>query len=145
MPTLDYDCENGDAIDNARLPTVEAFGRGAGSKCFTGNLTKLTTKSSQTSMCFKYTCVGSGLTTTLEVTMGTAKAVCKTEGPLKVTGYNGNLNCPDPLTFCGTVGKKYCPRNCMGRGKCVNNQCVCDIGFSGTDCGISGALKAVTV
>jgi len=133
IPNLDYDCENDAAADNARFPEVEVFGRAAGSKCFSGNLTKLT-KSTQTSMCFKYTCVGSGLTTTLNVTMGTTTAVCKVQGPLKVTGYNGQLNCPDPLTFCSTVGKKYCPRNCMGRGTCVNNQCKCNAGYGGLDC-----------
>ena len=135
MPTLDYDCENEAGVDNARFPTLEVYGRGLGSRCFTGNLTKQT-KSSQASMCFKYTCSGTGLSTTLHVTLGTIKATCKAEGALKVTGYNGVLNCPDPLTFCSTVGKKYCPRNCMGRGNCVSGVCQCKTGYTGIDCAL---------
>jgi len=135
MPNLEYDCESAEAVDNARLPTLEVYGRGLGSRCFSGNLTKLT-RSTQTSMCFTYTCAGTGLSTTVTVTMGTTKVTCKAEGPVKVTGYNGNLNCPDPLTFCSTAGKKYCPRNCMGRGTCVNNVCKCNTGFKGIDCAL---------
>jgi len=133
IPNVEYDCENPEAEDNARYPEIETFGRTAGSKCFAGNLTRLT-KSSQTSFCFKYTCSGTGLTTQLAVMVGTTKATCLREGPLRVSGYNGQLNCPDPLTFCNTIGKKYCPRGCLGRGTCVNNVCKCNIGYSGVDC-----------
>jgi len=134
-PMVDYDCDNADAADNARFPTLETYGRGAGSKCFSGNLTTAT-RSSQTSFCFKYTCSGSGISTTVQVKVGTTAVTCKAEGTVKVTGYNGVINCPDPLTFCSTAGKLYCPRNCMGRGHCVNNQCVCNSGYTGVDCGL---------
>jgi len=136
FPVIDNDCENPLAVDNARFPNAEVFGRGLGSKCFEGNLSSLT-KSTYTSYCFKYNCVGSGLTTQLEVMLGATKAVCKVEGPLKVTGYYGNLNCPDPITFCSAAGKKYCPRNCMGRGVCVSNQCQCNTGYTGIDCALN--------
>jgi hypothetical protein len=53
-----------------------------------------------------------------------------------VSGYYGTIDCPDPLTFCQSGGQKYCPRNCMGRGKCVYNKCQCYIGFKGIDCGL---------
>jgi len=133
IPNLDYDCENPSASDNARFPTKESFGRTAGSKCFEGTLTTLS-KGTDSSFCFKYNCVGTGLTTKLEVMVGTTKVTCTKEAQLKVTGYNGLLNCPDPLTFCNTVGKKYCPRGCLGRGTCVNNVCKCKTGYSGVDC-----------
>jgi len=135
IPDIDYDCENTAAADNARYPELQVFGRTAGSKCFEGTLTKLTS-SSQTSWCFKYTCSGSGLTTSLSVNIGGAIAKCVTGGQIKLSGYNGYIQCPDPLTFCNTVGKKYCPRGCVGRGTCVNNTCVCNSGFTGVDCAL---------
>jgi len=137
IPNVDYDCESADAVDNSRLPTKEVFGREAGSKCFNGNLTTLKS-STPTSFCFKYNCTGSGLTTKLEVSVGTTKITCSKEGQVSVSGYNGYLNCPDPLTYCSTVGKKYCPRGCLGRGTCVDNVCKCKTGYTGVDC----ALKA---
>jgi len=133
IPVVEYDCENPDANDYARYPTIESFGRTAGSKCFTGTLTKLT-KSSQTSFCFKYTCSGTGLTTSLSVLVGKSYLKCTKEGAIKVAGYNGYLNCPDPLTFCSTIGKKFCPRGCLGRGTCVNSACKCNAGYTGVDC-----------
>jgi len=136
IPVINYHCESADAIDNARLPTKEVYGRTTGSKCFNGNLTTLT-KSSQTSFCFKYKCVGSGSTTTLQVYLGSGYVTCKSQSSLKISGYNGQLECPDPLAFCSTVGKLTCPRNCMGRGKCVNNQCVCNTGYAGIDCAMN--------
>jgi len=135
FPMEDYDCDNSAAVDNARFPSLESYGRGVGSKCFSGTLTSQT-RSSQTSFCFKYNCVGSGLNTSLQVFLGSKYVTCKSEGQLTISGYNGVLNCPDPLSFCNTAGKKYCPRNCMGRGTCVNNQCVCNTGFTGIDCAL---------
>jgi len=136
IPVVDYDCENPDASEQARYPELQTFGRDVGSKCFEGNLTKAT-KSSQTTFCFKYTCSGTGLSTSLQVQIGTTKVTCKTEGLLKVTGYNGGINCPDPLAFCSTVGKAYCPRGCLGRGTCVNNKCKCNAGYTGVDCALN--------
>jgi len=136
IPDIIYDCENPDAADNARYPEIQTFGRSSGSKCFDGNLTRLTS-STQTSFCFKYTCSGSGLNTTVSVSVGTTTVKCTKAAAISVSGYNGKLNCPDPLTFCNTVGKKYCPRGCLGRGKCVNNVCQCNAGYSGVDCALT--------
>jgi len=136
IPNVDFDCESAAAEDNARFPSWEAYGRTAGSKCFEGNLSTLA-RSSYTTFCFKYVCSGSGLTTSLQIVIGTTKVTCPREGPLKLSGYYGQINCPDPLAFCGTVGKKYCPRGCLGRGTCVNNACVCKTGYTGVDCALS--------
>lgn len=136
-PNVNYDCENEDAADYGRLPEAQSFGRTASSKCFSGDLRSLRTKTAAvSSFCFKYTCEGSGSGTTLKVQVGKSTVTCKNEGKLTVTGYAGTIDCPDPLTFCNTVGKKYCPRNCMGRGNCVDNKCVCNKGFKGIDCGL---------
>jgi len=132
-PTEDAHCSNPNGEDYARLPDLQVFGRGAESKCFTGTLN--TRKSnSPTTFCFKYSCSGSGSSTELTVQVGNHNIVCDREEEKTVDGYFGVVNCPDPLTFCNTVGKKYCPRNCMGRGSCVNDKCVCRSGYSGVDC-----------
>jgi len=135
-PKLDYHCENDASADYARLPSLQTFGRGLGSKCFTGTLNTKSAASS-TSFCFKYTCSGSGSNTVLKVDVGKSTVTCSAAGKKTVTGYAGAIDCPDPLTFCNTVGVKYCPRNCLGRGTCVNNVCQCKTGFKGVDCGLT--------
>ena len=136
IPVKAYSCENADAVDYARFPSKEVYGRSAGSKCFTGDLTT-TSNPTASSFCFKYNCLGSGLSTTLQVIVGTTTVTCKAAGKIKVTGLNGNLNCPDPLTFCSTIGKKVCRLNCLNRGKCVSGKCVCNTGFTGIDCAMN--------
>lgn len=135
-PTEQYDCENSGAESYARLPSIQTFGRSAGSKCFTGTLN---TKSagSQTTFCFKPTCSGSGSSTKLTLNVGGKSVVCSKEGSISVSGYAGVINCPDPLTFCSTVGAKVCPRGCMGRGTCNEGVCSCDKGYKGTDCSLT--------
>jgi len=133
-PNQNYDCENSDA-SVSRLASLQVYGRGAGSRCFTGTLSS-SSSSSKTSFCFKYDCQGSGSDTTLVVHVGSKSVTCTRKGSVSVSGYKGSINCPDPLTFCNTAGKRFCPRNCMGRGTCENNKCVCNKGFKGTDCGL---------
>jgi len=47
-----------------------------------------------------------------------------------------NTRLADLQTFCNQAGKQYCPRNCMGRGSCVNNKCQCSKGYFGVDCAL---------
>jgi len=115
----------------------ETYGRGAGSKCFSGNLSSKNANN-PTSFCFKYTCSGSGSSTEVSVQVGSNTITCTEAGQKTINGYYGSINCPDPLTFCNTVGVKYCPLNCSGRGTCVNNKCQCNQGFSGVDCTMTG-------
>jgi len=135
-PDEDYDCENLDGLDNARLPDLQVYGRGAGSKCFNGDLNIRKSNNGRTSFCFKYTCTGEGANTQLEVNVGNDKVICQKAEKKAIDGYYGAIECPDPITFCNTIGKKYCPRNCMGRGTCVNDTCQCREGFVGIDCGL---------
>jgi leishmanolysin len=137
-PDEDFDCENPNGEDNARLPELQVFGRGAGSKCFAGDLNTRKSTNGRTSFCFKYTCSGTGAATQVQVQVGANKIICTKEESRTIDGYYGSIECPDPQTFCNGAGKKYCPRNCMGRGTCVNNQCQCKSGYTGVDC----ALKA---
>jgi len=135
-PNVDYDCDNNDN-SYARLPSVETYGRGKNSKCFEGTLTSASKAGSQTSFCFKYSCSGSGSGTELSIHLGSKTVVCDVEGKKTVSGYSGAIDCPDPLTFCSTVGVKACPRNCMGRGSCNGGTCSCYSGYKGADCALN--------
>jgi len=136
LPSVSYDCDNSNGDNYARLPSLQVFGRGAGSKCFEGTLNSRSSTSA-TTFCFKYTCSGSGSNTELQVHVGSKTVTCKNEGSVSVSGYYGNIKCPDPLTFCNTVGKQYCPRNCLNRGSCVNGKCQCNSGYRGVDCAMT--------
>jgi len=137
MSQIDFNCENPSGIYYTTLPSKQVFGRGLGSKCFTGNLTTKSATIDQTSYCFTYSCQGEGLNTKLIVNFGTLPVTCAAKGPATVTGYKGFIDCPDPIQFCTTVGKPACPRNCLGRGTCVSGKCQCKTGFQGTDCGFT--------
>ena len=136
-PDVNDDCDNTAAASYARLPSLQTFGRGAESQCFNGNLASTISSATQTSFCFKYSCQGSGASTVVNVQVGTKTVTCKEEGSLSISGYYGSITCPDPLTFCTTTGKAYCPRNCMGRGYCSSGKCVCYKGYKGVDCGLN--------
>jgi len=133
IPVISYDCQSPGASSYARFPSKEVYSRTGNSMCFNGNMSTLKS-STDTSMCFQYVCTGSGLNTAVMVLVGSTYYTCSKEGNISVSGYYGYIYCPDPLTFCSTAGQTTCPRNCMGRGTCVNNQCVCKTGFSGIDC-----------
>jgi hypothetical protein len=142
-PRASYHCENPAAVSNARFKDLEVFGRGSGSKCFEGTLSPSTaTTATATSFCLKFTCSSAGTSSMmgaptgykLTLSLGTTSIACTMAGPVSVPGYKGTMNCPDPLEYCTTVGKKSCPRNCMGRGTCINGVCKCNTGFKGTDC-----------
>jgi hypothetical protein len=132
-PNVGYDCDNSNADNYARIPNIQAFGRGKNSKCFTGTLASSSNAGSQTTFCFQHTCSGSGSSTELTLKLGSKTVVCTAKGNKSVSGYAGVIHCPDPLDFCSTVGAKKCPRGCMGRGTCVNGVCQCNIG-KGVDC-----------
>ena len=133
-PKLINDCESTTTINFARLKEHEVFGKDSGSKCFSGTLSLNNNNAKSTGFCFRYQCKGEGLDTELEVSIGSTKAICKEAGPMKVFGFSGFLDCPDPVAYCKTIGKPFCPRNCMGRGECVEGKCVCKPGFMGNDC-----------
>jgi len=137
-PQGQFNCENPKGVFYTTFSSRQVYGRGLGSKCFSGNLTsKKTGDVKDTTYCLTYDCKGEGLNTKLEVNFGSDKFICERKGEVSLPGYRGQVNCPDPLTFCTTIGKKSCPKNCLGRGKCVNGKCECNEGYHGTDCGFS--------
>jgi len=135
-PSDSYDCDNSNADSYARLPSIQAFGRTANSRCFTGTLNSKSA-GSQTTFCFKYSCSGSGSNARLTLNLNGKSVVCNSKGKVSVSGYAGTVDCPDPVEFCSTVGANNCPRGCMGRGECNNGSCVCNKGFKGKDCALT--------
>jgi len=137
-PQGEFNCENPKGIYYTAYASKQVYGRGLESKCFSGNITtKKTGDTGNTTYCFTYDCQGEGSNTKLEVNFGNEKFICENKGPLTLPGYRGYIDCPDPLNFCSTIGKKTCPKNCMGQGKCVNGKCQCNAGYQGTDCGFT--------
>jgi len=55
--------------------------------------------------------------------------------------------CIEPLEVCGSAPINYqpppCPDSCSGHGTCVNQQCVCDSGWKGINCGAASGLTAI--
>jgi len=134
----EFNCENPNGIYYTPYSSKQVFGRGLGSRCFGGNLTTSKTATANPNFyCLNATCSGTGSDAVINILWGTTTLNCTEEGPISISGYQGYINCPDPVKFCNTVGQSYCPRNCMGRGSCVSGQCVCDSGFQGTDCGFT--------
>lgn len=132
-PSQSYDCENPDADSYARLPSIQTFGRTSGAKCFEGTLNNKNA-GSKTTFCFKYSCSGSGSNAKLTLSVGGKSVVCNQKGSVSVSGYGGAINCPDPVEYCSTIGRKACPRGCMGRGTCNDGVCSCNKGYKGKDC-----------
>ena len=133
----DLDCEAQGAEEFARLKGKEVFGRGSGSRCFTGTLSTQPSQEPPTNFCLKFACKKEGANTVLGVKIGNKNVNCRREGEVKIPGYSGVFDCPDPSVYCNTVAKEFCPKNCMGRGECINNQCKCSPGYIGLDCSIS--------
>ena len=136
LPDEKFHCENANGENFSRLPGLQIFGRGKGSKCFSGTL-NTKQANDETTFCFKYSCSQEGGVTKLQVHVGNDLITCDTAGQKTIEGYFGFIECPDPLSFCKTIGKEFCPRNCMGRGICVENKCECSQGFTGVDCGLN--------
>jgi hypothetical protein len=134
------DCED---TNSAVRAIISGESYTAGSKCFMGTLYPTGALSKQYQYCLSYTCAKQ---TTgnyfLKLNIGTTAATCTAAGSLKVAGYYGSIDCPDPTTFCTTVGIKYCKRGCLGRGTCgTDGKCKCNAGYTGSDC----SLKVVTI
>jgi len=125
---------------NSKSATIGGEHYGDSSKCFMGTLYGSGALSTARPYCFSYSCVDQGNGNfELDVKVGNAAAKCTAAGKIRVSGYSGTLNCPDPQKYCTTIGAPYCKRGCMGSGTCVNAQCQCNAGWSGLDCSIKGA------
>jgi hypothetical protein len=135
-----YEYSNMDCEDSTRAKLLTAYeSAGYGGKGFTGTLYPGGTLASPYGYCFKYNCVASGSSYTLQVLFGTSyTATCTAAGqinPPTGTGLGGKLYCPDPTKFCTQVlSEGYCKGSCFGRGTCTNKQCVCQDGWTFHDC-----------
>ena len=112
---------------------------GTGSLCFMGTLYPTGALAKKTAYCLKYNCEAKlDGTYTLKVIFGSTTATCTSESSIKVAGYYGLFDCPDPNEYCSTIGKRYCKRNCYGRGTCNTSTglCKCNAGWTGADCSL---------
>jgi len=129
------DCEDTSTTSASRaIISGEAYE--LGSKCFMGTLYPTGPLSSQYQYCLQYNCEkqtsGSYY---LQLIFGSTKATCTKAGSISVSGYYGNIVCPDPELYCTTIGIQYCKRGCLGRGTCGSNgKCTCNSGWTGNDC-----------
>jgi len=86
--------------------------------------------------CLEYSCLSSNTQVRIEIPYSQGQfVICSAEGWKDVVG-GGRVQCPDPESFCENEGKKFCPRNCMGKGTCVSStrKCSCNAGWTGYDC-----------
>jgi len=128
------DCE---VSGNRGSATISAEYYGTGSKCFSGTLYPSGGLGSTKPYCFSYSCSQSSSGGyQLNVHVGSATGVCTAKGSIRVSGYGGVLNCPDPNTYCSTVGRPACRRGCMGKGTCAGGVCSCYSGWGGSDCSV---------
>jgi leishmanolysin len=83
-------------------------------------------------ICVKAQCNGtSSITFTLANNQSTT---CTSTGQVRtVTGYTGNLTCPDIAQFCQWY-YRACPNSCSSNGYCVNGVCQCHASYTGADC-----------
>jgi len=77
----------------------------------------------------------------LVVTIGNQNISCNSQGPVSVTGFSGQLMCPDPSDYCNRANPARCVRGCSGKGTCVNNECQCTNGWTGVDCSTRAYVK----
>jgi len=127
----------GECRDNTNtainFPGGEYFGEE--SRCFTGTLGVQKALTQNSPMCLKKYCTKvstNQYNVLLEI--GGKNITCTQKASISVQGYFGTVDCPDPNTFCAASGLTYCARGCLGRGTCVDNQCVCKDGYYGSDC-----------
>jgi len=134
------DCEDS---SNQYSSTISAETYAYGSKCFMSTLYQGAKLTSAFPYCFKSKCKkDSKGKYYVEVGIGSTTVKCTSAKSVTVSGYTGSLVCPDPQSFCEqATSEGYCRRGCSARGSCVNQECVCDDGWTGFDCSYNTYVK----
>jgi len=64
---------------------------------------------------------------------------------MEVAGFEGFIDCPDPVAFCATSNPQYCRAGCSGRGQCIDGICQCPEGWGGPDCALRAYVLALKI
>ena len=106
--------------------------KGFASRCFTSSLQLKNDNTdqltSQSAGCYSVEMCSE---VSVSVKVGSQVVSCPYGQKVSVSGFVGQLVCPENKSFCENVP---CPNLCNGRGKCVNGKCVCKEGWSGNEC-----------
>lgn len=138
---------NGDCTGRSKTAPFmlpEALGEKAceNCRCFTGTYVKINYSLSGDPLhsgCHEVICADG----VLSVKIGTTTVNCPAAGGQisSISGYTGYITCPAYADVCEAP---LCLNGCFGYGKCVSGKCVCDDGYSGSDCSIVCALTCKT-
>eukprot|EP00743_Colponemidia_sp_Colp-15_P010577 GILK01011667.1.p1 GENE.GILK01011667.1~~GILK01011667.1.p1 ORF type:complete len:706 (+),score=76.99 GILK01011667.1:163-2118(+) len=136
VPSPSSSCvDSSRAVDQAAGLLGVAYG--TSSRCFQGTYSSTAAAFNNFvhSACHTTRCDGTSGQPVLTVTIGNTDVACPPAGgAVSVNGYNGQLFCPPASEVCPTVASSC---QCSGHGSCglVNNTCICQNGWSGSDCG----------
>jgi len=114
-----YGYSNANCLDPTLTDTkiLKAEVYGEHSRCFAGTLFPDAPLRQKRTYCLNYNCQKmSNGEYQLAIDLGNAQPICRSKGPMSVSGYQGKFECPDPNEFCAGAGQKFCKRNCNGRG-----------------------------
>ncbi|XP_042006503.1 leishmanolysin-like peptidase [Salvia splendens] len=125
-------------INSARAPdSMLGEVRGSNSRCMASNLVRtgfVRASTSQGNGCYQHRC----LNNSLEVAVDGLWKVCpQAGGPIKFSGFNGELICPAYHELCNVNPASVsgqCPNSCHFNGDCIDGRCQCFLGFEGHDC-----------
>ncbi|XP_057765987.1 uncharacterized protein LOC130986563 [Salvia miltiorrhiza] len=111
--------------------------RGSNSRCMASNLVRtgfVRGSTTQGNGCYQHRC----LNNSLEVAVDGLWKVCpQAGGPIKFSGFNGELICPAYHELCNVDPAPVsgqCPNACYFNGDCIDGRCQCFLGFDGHDC-----------
>ncbi|KAH6829201.1 metalloendopeptidase / zinc ion binding protein [Perilla frutescens var. hirtella] len=111
--------------------------RGSNSRCMASSLVRtgfVRGSTTQGNGCYQHRCVNN----TLEVAVDGGWKICpQAGGPIKFSGFNGELICPAYHELCNVDPAPVsgqCPNACSFNGDCIDGRCQCFLGFEGHDC-----------
>lgn len=111
--------------------------RGSNSRCMASSLVRtgfVRGSTTQGNGCYQHRCVNNSLEVAVD---GKWKVCPQAGGPIKYSGFNGELVCPAYHELCNVDPAPVsgqCPNACYFNGDCIDGRCQCFLGFEGHDC-----------